>query len=40
MYQLTNVDVFDKFSDQSNLYSYNPDFSQEDKLAMAGEVFD
>lgn len=40
MYQLTNADVFDKFADQSNYYNYNPNFPQEDKMAMAREFFD
>lgn len=40
MYKLTNADVFDKFSDQSNYYNFNQAFSQEDKTAIAREFFD
>jgi len=40
MYKLTNEDVFDKFSDEQNLYNYNPTFSQEEKMAMSKEFLD
>lgn len=40
MYHLTNADVFDKLSDQSNYYTYNQTFTQEEKTRMAKDFFD
>lgn len=40
MYHLTNAELFDKFADQSNYYNYNPNFSNEEKTAMAKEFLD
>ena len=37
MYKLTNEDMFDNFADQSNLYQYNPNFTQEEKMELAKE---
>lgn len=40
MYNLTNEDLFDRFADQNNFYNYNPNFSQEDKMALSREFLD
>jgi hypothetical protein len=40
MYQLTNADVFDKYADQTNYYTYNQSFTQEEKMQLAREFFD
>lgn len=40
MYHLTNADVFDKIADQSNYYTYNQTFSQEEKMELSRDFFD